>query len=82
MVLILKQGESKEVRELKLISVLNVSVKILSKVLANHFRNVLGKFIDNYQSGFLKGRSILDSIAFAQKAIQFFKRNKIPGFSC
>ena len=39
-VLIPKKGEAKEVGNFRPISVLNTSVKILSKVLANRLRNV------------------------------------------
>jgi len=50
------------------------------QVLANRLRYVLGIFIDDHQSGFLRGRSILDSIASIQEVIQFTKWNKIPEF--
>ena len=64
-VLIPKKGETKEVRDFRPSRVLNASVKIISKVLANILRDVLGDFIDDHQSGLLKGRSIVDSITFA-----------------
>jgi len=63
------------------ISVLNTSVKIIAKGLANHLRNILGDIIDDHQTRFLREGSILDSIAPVQKVIQFTKRYKIPG-SC
>jgi len=62
------------------ISVLNGSVKIISKVLANMLREVLEVIIDDHQSGFLKGRNTLNFVATAQEVIQFTKRNKIPRF--
>ena len=80
MVLIPKKGETQEVGDFRLVSVLNESIKILSKVLVNRLRGALGFIIDDHQSKFLKGRSILESIASAQEVIQFSKRNKIPGF--
>jgi len=79
-VFIQKKTESKEVGDFRPISILNASVKIISKVLANRLREVLEGFIDDQQSEFLKGRSILESIATAQEVIQFAKRNKTPGF--
>ena len=72
--------ETKEVRDFKPISVLNAYIKILSKILTNYLRGVRGVIIDDHQSGFLKGRSVLESIASAQEVIQFSKRIKIPGF--
>ena len=63
-------------RNFRPIRVLNASVNILVKVLANRLRNLLGDIIDDHQSGFLKGRSILDSIATAQEVNQFSKGTK------
>ena len=57
--------------DFRTISVLNSSVKIISKVLTNRLRDVLGDIIEEHQTGFLKGRSTLDSIATAQKIIKF-----------
>ena len=62
------------------ISVLNDLVKIISKVLVNRLRDVLGDIINDHQTKFLKCRSILDSITTAWKVIQFTKRNKVSGF--
>jgi len=62
------------------ISVLNSSVKIISKALASRLRNFLGENIGDHQTSFLKGRSTLNSISTAQEVIQFTKRNKVPGF--
>ena len=58
----------------------NASMKIISKVLANRLRDVLEEVIDCSQTGFLKGRSTLDSIATPQEVIQFAKQNKKLGF--
>ena len=55
-------------------------MKITSKVLANRLSEVLGDCIDDNLFGFLKDRSILESIAAAQEVIQFTKRNKVPGY--
>ena len=48
---------------------------------ANRLREVLGELIEDHQSGFLKGRNSLDSIAIAQEVIQFSTRNKLSGFT-
>jgi len=70
---------AKEVGDYRPISVLNASVKIISKVLTNRLREVLGDIIDDNQTTFLKDWSILKSIAARQEVIQFPKRNKVPG---
>ena len=75
-----KKSDAKELGDLRPINVLNDSVKIISMVLVNRLRDVLGDIINNHQTRFLKCRSILDSIATAQKVIQFTKWNKAPGF--
>ena len=58
-------------------SVLNASVKILSKMLANRLIGVLGEMIKDHQSSSLKSRSTLNFMDAAQEVIQFTKRNKI-----
>jgi len=49
-------------------------------VLANRLKEVLEYIINDPQTGFLKGRSILESVTAAQEVIQFSKRYKIPQF--
>ena len=57
-----KKRESEEVGEFRPISVLNAYVKIISKVLANRLKNILGVLIGDHESGFLRDRSPIDSI--------------------
>ena len=78
-VLIPKKDEVKEVGDFRFISVLNALVKVITKVLANRLREVLGDMIDDNQTSFF-GRNILESIAAAQEVIQVNKRNKTPRF--
>jgi len=59
---------------------LNALVKIISKVLVNRLREVLGELVEGHQLGFLNGGNSLDSIATTQEVIQFSKRNKVPVF--
>ena len=44
------------------ISLYNASYKILSKLLANRLKPLLGKLISPFQGGFVKGRHILDNV--------------------
>jgi len=72
-----KKREAKKVGDFMPFSVLNASVKILSKMLANRLIGVLGEMIKDHQSSSLKSRSTLNFMAAAQEVIQFTKRNKI-----
>ena len=52
------------------ISLCNDSYKILSKLLANWIKHLLGKMISPLQGGFVKGRYILDNVIQVQEAMQ------------
>ena len=58
------------------INVLNVSVKIISKVPDNKLKGIPPELIDEYQADFSKRRNILDCIATAQEVLQFVARHK------
>ena len=53
----------------KPISLCNASYKILSKLLANRLKPLLGKLISTLQGGFVKGRHILDNVIQVQEAM-------------
>ena len=61
-VLIPKKMKTAGVGDYKPISVLDISIKITSKVLANRLRGILPGLIGDHQAGFVKGRRILDCI--------------------
>jgi hypothetical protein len=42
--------------------------KIVSKVLANGMRTVLGKIVSNSQNAFIEGRQILDYVLIANES--------------
>jgi len=68
-VLIPKKEETVRVSDLRPITLLNRSFKIVTKVLANRLAPVFDNIIDPAQSGFIKGRNIHDSVATAHEVI-------------
>lgn len=50
-------------------SLINSSLKIISKLLANKLSKVIGFLVDSAQSVFLKGRCIIDNIATTEELI-------------
>jgi len=68
-VLIPKVDSPQCLADLRPISPENSIYKILSKVLANRMRQVVGSVISNAQSTFVKGRQILDRILTANELV-------------
>jgi hypothetical protein len=67
--LIPKKAGAMEVRDYRPISLVGGIYKIISKVLANRFKSVLGKIISNSQNAFIGGRQILDSVLIANECV-------------
>jgi hypothetical protein len=64
-ILILKVDNPSKVGDFRPISLLNNSVKLLTKLLANRLQAVILQSIHQNQYGFIKGRSIQDYLAWA-----------------
>jgi mannosylglycoprotein endo-beta-mannosidase len=63
----------------KPISLCNASYKIISKLLANRLKPLLGKLISDSQGGFVKGRHILDNVIQVQEAMHSSNLRKEKG---
>ncbi|RVW89897.1 Transposon TX1 uncharacterized 149 kDa protein [Vitis vinifera] len=75
-VLILKKGRAKNLRDFRPISLVGGLYKWLAKVLANGLKRVLAKVISKTQNAFVEGRQILDAVLIANKVINsILKRN-------
>ena len=56
--------------------------KILTKVLANRIKRVMGKIISQSQSTFVKGRQILYAVLIANEVVDSILRKKESGLVC
>ena len=66
-------------RKFRPISLCNVVLKIITKVMANHLKPMLPKLVSQEQSGFVEGTQILDGIILTPEMIHFLKQTKMPG---
>lgn len=58
------------------ISLCNVIVKLVSKILANWLQGVIAKLVGPFQKSFISGLVVLDSIVTAQEVIHSLQRRK------
>jgi len=74
--LIPKVDSRQRLNDFRPISLVGSMYKILSKVLANRLRSIMGSVISDSQSTFIKGRHILDGILVANEVVdEARKRN-------
>lgn len=73
-VLISKKKETANMADLRPISLCNVVYKIISKVLPNRLKSMLGGLISETQSTFIPGRLITDNIMVSYEVMHFMKR--------
>ena len=63
----------------RVISLCNVVLKIITKVMANRPNPLIPRLVSSKQSGFVEGRQILDGIILTWEMIHSLKQTKTPG---
>ena len=74
--LIPKVDSPQRINDFRPISLVGSLYKILSKVLANRLKQVMGKIISDSQTAFVKNRQILDDILIANEVVDEARKNK------
>ena len=76
-VLIPKTAHSSSVQDFRPISCCNITYKVISKVLAGRLSSILPSLVDQAQSAFVKGRSMVDNIHLAQELLRNYNRKRV-----
>jgi hypothetical protein len=75
-VLIPKHDHAIKVSDFRPISLLNTSIKIITKILANRMQLVIPRLIHKNQYGFIKARSIQDCLAWSLEFLHLYHQSR------
>lgn len=77
--LLYKNGERESIKNWRPITLLNTDYKIVSKLLAERLKKVIGKIIHPDQKGFVPGRNINEANRMIQDIIDYFEETDDEG---
>ena len=77
-VLIPKKEEAKRPQDYRPISLIHGVQRIISKILANRLQAYIPTLVKDNQTGFTKGRQIIEGFLYAQQILHLAKENKTP----
>jgi len=80
--LIPKKPGAEELKDFRPISLIGGVYKIISKLITERLKTVMGKLVDVHQMAFLKGRQIMDAALIANELVDSRVKQKIPGILC
>ena len=75
-----KKGDRRGIKNYRPISLLQVDYKILAKVMANRFKQVLCKIVSKCQSCCIPGRDIADTIANIRDVLDLIESEELEGY--
>ena len=80
LILLPKTVGAKSIGDFWPISLSNSIYLIMAKVLANRLREVLDGLISPFQSAFILGRQMIDSVVLAEEIVAAWRRSSTTGF--
>ena len=78
--LLYKDGDKRDIKNWRPISLLCTDYKLITKVIANRIKRVLPSIIHQDQTCTIPGRSIYDNLSLTRDIISYTKMKEIPGY--
>lgn len=80
--LIPKKVGANELKDFIPISLIGSFYKIMSKILAERLKKVIGKLVDTQPMAFIKGKQIMDAMLIANECVDVRMKSKEAGILC